>query len=171
MQGILKPIGEAQERNTEKNPETQTFRDRLMDRFKAHEFVRVINIDNEPFRWQVMPSTKEHIEQPDVATQRVYRDPADILELPAGESAIIEGWRAYIMIEDLFKKVIQKRPNGISGVGNVALQEEYADKIFLGVEDPFTQTVQSAPDTTEDIDKALGLQNEPVRRGRPPKAN
>src|SRR5260221_2834029 len=169
MQGILKPIGEAQVRDTEKNPETQTFRDRLMDKFKAHEFVRVINIDNIPFRWQSMPVTKEHVEQPDSATQRVYREPADILELEAGKSAIVEGWRAYIMIEDLFKKMIQKKPGGIKGLTNVALQEEYIELIFLGIEDPFTSSAAQQESETisnnDDIDKALGITNEPRGSG------
>lgn len=165
MQGILKPIGEANEVDSTQNQESKSFRERLMEKFQPHEFVRVINIDTEPFRFQVMPTTKETVQQIDSATQRIWRNPADIFEIPAGESAIIEGWKAYLMIENLYKKMIQKRPEGIKLLTNVALQEKYTNDIFLGVEDPFAPRIEVKPD----VEKDLGLDAEPARRGRPPK--
>lgn len=168
-QGILKPIGEVDQLTSQTNPETQTIRERLMEKFQMHEFVRVLNIDSEPYRFEILPPNKETTQQLDPATQRVYRAARDVYEIPAGDSSICEGWKAYVLIEGLLKKVIQKRYN-VTQLNNVALQNDLIKEIFLGVEDPFAQSLTpstSPQDLADDVEKDLGLTN--VRRGRPTK--
>lgn len=155
--------------------EDKTFRQRLTDLFGPTDFVRVLNIDDEVFWWQYLPSSKEH--------QTVNRDYTDFIErelpeqysIEPGQSKVLMGENAYLMLEGLYKrmaskKVIQENPDVPKGQArnfnftDGGKQEAFITQAYLGKENPFAQaeTRQEIPkeDLTKQVDEDLGL--EPV---------
>lgn len=124
------------------------FRERLMDRFGANDFVRVINIDNEPFYWQYLPAKNEDLQMSNDGMHRyAMREEPEYFMLNPGESEVVVGENAYIMIEALFKKlaakkVIESQGEAKAGVArnfnfsDALAQEQIIDKVFLGKETP-----------------------------------
>ena len=141
--------------------ESQNFRDRLETRFKANDFVRVINIDTDKFEWSFLPDDSEYMVA-DRTSRSVYRKEPDHYELEAAESMVIEGSNAYVMIEALYKKVIQKVK--VQQMNQPPVQNEYIDKILVGVEDPFAnsrQKVKAVEAPVDSVSADLGLDDEP----------
>lgn len=153
-----------------------TFRERLMKRFAAHEWVRVINIDNEPFVWQYMPEHEEKFEFTPDPMKVTYRGKPEMYQLNPGEDEVIIGENAFVMIEALYKKVISKRvvaktPNMPAGQARAfnwtdgMAQDELIDRIYLGKESPrFNEVVETNPvlnvpagQMADQIAKDLGL--------------
>lgn len=149
----------------------KTFRERLMDRFAAHEYVRVINIDDEPIMWQYMPEHSERHEFTPDPMKITYRDEPELWVLDPGQDEVIVGANAYLMIDALYKKIISKKtiarsPNMGPGQArnfnwtDATAQEELIDRIYLGKENPefnFKRSVVPETPTTDDITKDLGL--------------
>lgn len=119
-----------------------------MNRFQPHEYVRVINIDDEPLKWQYLPShSEQHTFTPD-PMKITTRGDVEVYLLNPGESEVLLGECAYIMIEDLYKKLSAKK--ALSGVDildkertavnfnftDAGKQEEIIDRIYLGKEAP-----------------------------------
>lgn len=137
------------------------FRERLMDRFRPSDFVRVINPDNEPFTWSYLPSTKEDLQMSNDGIHRyAVRDDAEWYELAPGESEVIVGENAYVMIEALYKKMVAKKLYDTHGEYKQGMparnfnfsdglaQEQLIDKIYLGKEQPnFNHDTTAAEDT------------------------
>jgi hypothetical protein len=157
--------------------ENKRFRDRLRDRYKPLDNVRVINIDNEPFEWEYFPIDGETEEFTDngavrVTTGRrsfvagysqVVPGAEQIWEIGPGESEVLIGACADLFIEGLYKRLVAKKRIAETTVAETQarsfnwndglLQEQMIDKIFLGVVKP-------------NFDE---LKPEPPRVGRPPK--
>lgn len=127
----------------------KTFRERLIDRFAAHEWVRVINIDDEDYYWQYLPSHNETFDfTPDGLQKIVNREPVEAWMLEPGHSEVIIGENAYLMIEGLYKKLVAKgylKKNGPIPERNPGRnfnwsdskqQEDLIEKIYLGKETP-----------------------------------
>lgn len=154
-----------------------TFRERLVKMFKANDFVRVINIDDEPFEWQETPISHEFVHQPDKVTYDVYRKTPNRYVLRPAEMRILDGGNAYLMVEGLFKKIILKKTAGKgTGMGSPQTQGEYIEKIVLGVEDlnSLTSLPQPSPTPAESLksnDLGEDLNEFPAikHRGRPAK--
>lgn len=136
-----KPYGVGEINNRE------LFRERLMHRFASHEWARVINIDNEPFIWQYLPNSAEEFALTPDPMKITHRGDVEMYVLAPGESEVILGENAYIMIEALYKKLISKKyimrhGEAEAGVGrnfnwtDSQSQEDFIDKIFLGKEFP-----------------------------------
>ncbi|SRR5216117_238679 len=151
----------------------KTFRERLMKRFAAHEWVRVINIDNEPFRWQYLPAHSEEFEFTPDPMKITRRGEVEVYLLNPGASEVILGECAYLMIENLYKKLvskktIQRRPDVGPGQArnfnwtDPQSQEELIDRIYLGKESP---TFGSPEKDKEDVPATPALKK---RRGRAP---
>lgn len=117
---------------------------------KPDDFVRVINILDEVFYWQVLPIEHEHISiSGDQFSQRkeVRRDPPKLYSLMPKATGVFRGYIAAKMVQDLVKKLrmeqaIQKKAN-MPGVKTISADwYDYSDnvkmieKIFLGVENP-----------------------------------
>lgn len=152
--------------------DSKSFRERLDDRFKATDFVRVINIDDEAFEWAYMPISHETsvIAGP---VRRMNREPAIRYSLQPGESKVIEGASAAIMAEGLFKKICIK--NGkLRDMSNPAAHNEYITKIVLGKEDLLAMANAPKLPVESDVADDLGLGDEPefesAKRGRSRKA-
>lgn len=157
----------------------ETFRERLMRRFAAHEYVRVINIDDEPLIWQYMPEHGEHVEFTPDPMKITYRDDPELWQLDPGQDEVLVGANAYLMIDALYKKVISKKtiarnPNlplgqarNFNWTDGIA-QEDLIDRIYLGKENPeFTfkrdeATIPAAPVLADQIAHDLGL-DEPTQ--------
>jgi hypothetical protein len=86
-----------------------TFRERLMQRFQAHEHVQVMNIDDEPIQWQYLPDHAEKITMTDEGTRITMRDDPELWRIEPGETDVLIGGCAYIMIEALYKKLVIKK--------------------------------------------------------------
>lgn len=124
-----------------------SFRERLMERFQPHEYVRVINIDNAPITWQYLPSHSEHVTFTADPMKITHREDVEVYMLNPGESEVLLGENAYLMIENLYKqmaakKAIEKAPKISEGqsrnfnFSDAQKQEEYIDRILLGKESP-----------------------------------
>src|ERR1039458_3418237 len=77
------------------------FRERLMNRFKAHETVQVKNIDDEPIEWQFLPNHAEVTTITDEGTRITTRETPEFWRLAPGETDILGGDCAFQMIEKL----------------------------------------------------------------------
>lgn len=146
-----------------------TFREKLSELIQPHQFGRVINIDDDRFVWQYMPSVNETYEYVEGPHRHTNRGDVEVWELEPGESDVLLGENAYVMIEALYKKikakqVISSKPEMKPGqarafgfyddISQVALIK----KIFLGVVKPEFAGI----DTTASM--ARKLVDEPDRR-------
>lgn len=169
-----------------------SFREKLMNKFKSTDFVRVINTDDEPFSWQWMPSTKEHVTINADFTDDVYREMPEIYTLKPGESQVLIGENAFLMIEGLFKvlsakRAIGRRPNLEPGgarqfnFSDDAQQETAIKDIYLGKERPTFDTpapVATVDPIDDELNKELGQGDDsvttqttaPIRQHPTPKA-
>lgn len=150
------------------NP-NEIFRDRLMKRFAAHEWVRVINPDDERFTWQYLPSHKEEHEFTPDPMKITRRGAPEVYYLDPGDSEVLVGENAYIMIEGLYKKLVAKKKildegEAKPGVArnfnwtDANLQEQWIDKIYLGKEEP---TFSTTPKETKQPEPGTGASYEP----------
>ena len=156
----------------------ENFRQRLMKRFSATDWVRVMNVDNETFVWQFMPESKEHIEFTSDPSKMIYRDQPEVWQLASGQSDVIPGANAYVMIEALYKKVSSKKlimDKGEAKPGEArnfnwtdsGAQEYWINQIYKGKEVPqFSSTPVNT--TADDVSKDLGF-TDVAKRGRPAK--
>jgi hypothetical protein len=117
---------------------------------KPDDFVRVMNILDEVFYWQVLPPENEHIQiSGDQFSQRkeVRRESPKQYSLMPKASTVVRGWNAAKMINDLIKKLrmqqaIEKKAN-LPGVKTISADWfdyndniKLIDQIFLGIENP-----------------------------------
>lgn len=141
--------------------DSKTVRERLYDRFKPHEYVRVKNIDDEDFEWQYMPvSAEEETIEDGGATHAVYGRKGfnssytgiipgneQLWKMEAGDSEVLLGENAYLFIDGLYKRVVAKRaieksPNQPSTQArnfnwtDGQMQEKLINEILIGVEKP-----------------------------------
>lgn len=155
------------------NTNQKLFLERLSDRFKPHEYVKVINVDDEAFIWQYMPAEKEEEQfTPDGMHRHIYREDPEVWMLDPGESETIIGACAYLMIEGLYKKLMSKKvmsvPNPNPAIArkfnfaDPAQAEYWIDHILVGKEVP-----SFAPVATTNLPEG-GESYEPKRGpGRP----
>lgn len=142
------------------NTENKPLKQRLMDLFKAQDFVLVKNIDDEPFQWQYMPSDGEESWINQDNTQTTIGRPSfnsdysamsggneQFWEVKPGETEVLLGENAYLFIEGLYKRVAAKRfeqhgkklPEGVARSFNWAdpgTQKSIINEIFQGVQTP-----------------------------------
>lgn len=169
-------LSEANTYGTKPNDARLMFRERLMNRFAAHDWVRVINVDDEAFTWQYLPSHAEEFEFTPDPMKITRRGDVEAYRLSPGESEVIIGENAYIMIEALYKKLIAKKvisrnPDQLATLArnfnwNDAIsQEELIDRIYLGKESP---TFKSAPTqrTNNVIEQPVEFAKKPIKSHR-----
>lgn len=123
-----------------------TMGERIRKRFRPHDTVRVMNIDNEMVEWQVLNEDDESFTM-DEDIKIIERNRPELFRLSPGEEDILEGYQAYIMIEVLFKKMaikkigVNEHPLDEREIKNFSFddpnaQEHMIDKIFLGKVSP-----------------------------------
>lgn len=160
------------------------FRQKLADLFQSSDFVRVINIDDERFVWQSLDPKDETYNIVAGPQKDTRRGLPKLYSIEPGQSMVLEGWNAYIMIDKLYKKVSAKdrlarrtleQMNDKKHVTNFVWDDEeqqrqYINRIFVGIEQPQFSAPSAAPmgaqpyqaaqlttDSVSDIAKDLGL--------------
>jgi hypothetical protein len=145
--------------------ESKPFRDRLRDRYAPSEYVRVINIDDQPYEWQYFPTAGEDVSFTDNGNVRVVEGRQRFTKnyeqvipgneqtwvINPGNSEVLVGENADLFIEGLYKRLVAKQrflddPIKESDRENVKvrkfnwndglLQEQMIDKIYLGKAEP-----------------------------------
>jgi hypothetical protein len=140
------------------NDNTKTFRERLMERFNASQFVRVKNIDDETFTWQYLPAENEEVSFTPDPMKITHRKPPEVWAIDAGKEDVLVGANAYLMIEGLYKKLAAKKtlatmPDepGVARNFNFSdadAQERIINQIFQGIENPTFGTPVAAVSET-----------------------
>ena len=119
-----------------------SMRERMSKRFKPHDTVQVMNIDDETLEWQWLAEDDETYTM-DEDIKIVERQKPGLWRLGAGEKDVLEGACAYLMIECLFKKMAVKKvglvehPLDERDIKNFAFddpeaQETFVDRVFVG---------------------------------------
>lgn len=131
---------------------TITIRERLLNRFKAHEHVQVMNIDDEPIEWQYVPDYAEEVTITDEGTKVTTREDPELWRIEPGETDVLIGSCAFIMIDKLYKTLVIKKvgivetPKSAKEIKNFNFKdpiraENFIDLIFQGKVNPsFNQT-------------------------------
>lgn len=142
----------------------ESIMERLYKRFRATDFIRVINPDTEPFSWVYSDPKDEIVEQPDRITKHIYPGKPKITTLQPGESRVILGGEGYVMIDAAVKKLIQKNSAKIGvGLRNGVDIEKYIGEVYMGITDPFAVNNQPQPTTAKtSVEEDLGLADEPT---------
>ena len=152
-------------------PDDDGWRRRMEARFGTMDIVRVVNIDTVAFTWEYMPDDHELVVQPDTTSRSVYRKKPKSTTLAAGESRPIEGLSAYHMVEGLAKKLLQA--GNVKMMSQPAVQEDYIDRIVIGVEDlvgmaerldKFNKEEESSVEADLGLDETVEFPE--VKRGR-----
>ena len=130
--------------------------ERLRERWNPNEYVRVINIDDEPFQWQWMPSDAEveNFSADGVHRQVTGRDSfsddhkylipgkQQSWVINPGSSEVLLGENAYLFVEGLYKTLVAKkkvsttmRKDATQAINfnwnDSKTQEEMIDQIYL----------------------------------------
>lgn len=132
---------------------TITVRERLMTRFAAHEHVQVMNIDDEAIEWQFLPDHAETSSVTDEGIKITYRDDPELWRIEPGETDVLIGSCAFIMIESLYKKLVIKKvgivehPDTAKQIRNFNFKdpiraEKFIDLIFQGKVSPSFNQMQ-----------------------------
>lgn len=127
------------------------FQEHLRTLWEPHEYVRIMNIDDETLYWQALSPQDERSDIDRGPTKITYRNAPRQYAIKPGDSMPLEGWNAYIAVEQLYKKVIAKNANikGEQQYDNNGKPKEriinwedsqgwakYMPRIFLGRETP-----------------------------------
>lgn len=131
-----------------------TIRDRLLKRFKAHELIQVMNIDDERFEWQFLPDHAETNTLTEEGIKVTEREDPELWAIEPGETDVMTGACGFLMIENLYKKVVIKRvgivehPDNAKQIKNFNFKdpvraEQIIDLIFLGKVTPSFNQAQS----------------------------
>lgn len=145
---------------TQVNDNDKTLRERLMDLFTPRDFVTVINIDDEAFIWQYLPADSEDVEYTPDPMKITHRKDPEVWVLEPGQSETIVGESAYIMIDNLYKKLVAKKkiqatPNQeptqarAFNYADGGQQETWINRIFLGIATPTFAKQKALSDAPE----------------------
>lgn len=170
-------LDEAQAYGVKPADQRLMFRERLMNRFASHEWVRVINIDDEDFIWQYLPKHAEEFEFTPDPMKVTHRGEVEAYRLTPGESEVVVGENAYIMIESLYKKLIAKKvilrtpdqPTTMARNFNwtdPVSQEEFIDRIYLGKEAPSFKNVPTVRENNVIAQPEVKLAQKPIKPHR-----
>lgn len=164
------------------NQDNKTIIDRLRDRYDPDEFVVVKNIDNDPVVYQfVKPSAVETYSPNPGEKMTVQHEPPRRLTIQPGESKLCPAYEADKIAECTIKQIINKKTHlkikqGEFGATQASdwsdpkTVEDMLDEIIVGKEDIVNSYNLTKPTVKEDVNKDLGLDDEPKQRpGRPRK--
>jgi hypothetical protein len=163
----LKANKEVKPYGLEANTNQKLFQERLMDRFKAHEYVKVINVDDEEFIWQYMPQENEEYEYTaDGMHRHTRRGDPEVWTLAPGETDVLVGANAYLMIDALYKKLVSKKSVATVAVkpgmarsfnySDGGMQEKIIDQILLGKEVPSFGVSKPQEEENESAKRPVG---------------
>lgn len=108
--------------------------ERLRELWEPQDYVRIMNIDDEVFYWQVLAPQDETYDIDRGPTKVTYRRSPRQFSIKPGESIPLEGWNAYICVESLYKKILAKN-SGLKGQQKVDANGKPQEKV-INWEDP-----------------------------------
>jgi hypothetical protein len=167
--------------------EEKTVQERCRDFYAVSDFVVVMNIDTESFKYQVQRPENFSEDQPSAAEKNIYevRHP-EVITLKPGETRLCPAYESDIMIKALIDKMVYRKrgkaiadgidPNIIKeSVRDPATQTRYIKKIYQGRRDFLAEYNQSVNISTErkasiedELENTDGDEpTEKVKRGRP----
>lgn len=86
------------------------FQEKLMQLFKAHEFVSIKNIDDEPVYWQYLPDSSEQVDFSEDGLQKIIsREQPEMWVIGPGETEVLVGASAYRALDVMYKNVSAKK--------------------------------------------------------------
>lgn len=140
----------------------KTFQERLRELWEPHQYVRIMNIDSEVFYWQSLNPIDETYEIDRGPTKITYRRSPRQYSIKSGESMPLEGWNAYVAVEQLYKKVLARkmtenrgdRKEIIFNWQDPAGWDVYLPRIFMGAETP-TFEGQTTPDPIKSVESEV----------------
>lgn len=140
----------------------KTFGEHIRKLWEPHDYVRLMNIDDETFYWQSLAPQDESYDIDRGPTKVTYRRPPRQFAIKSGESMPLEGWNAYLCIEQLYKKVLAKqmvknrgeRKEIIFNWQDPAGWDVYLPRIFMGKE-VATFNGQTVPDPIKSVDSEI----------------
>jgi hypothetical protein len=121
-----------------------------------------MNIDSEVFYWQSLNPIDETYEIDRGPTKITYRRSPRQYSIKSGESMPLEGWNAYVAVEQLYKKVLARkmtenrgdRKEIIFNWQDPAGWDVYLPRIFMGAETP-TFEGQTTPDPIKSVESEV----------------
>ena len=139
--------------------------ERLRELWEPHEYVRIMNIDSDTFYWQSLAPQDETFDIDRGPTKITYRRDPRQYHIDAGKSMPLEGWNAYICVENLYKKVLAKaKLKQKTGKFEVTFDwqdpngwDTYLPRIFLGKEVPTFSQGDVLPDSNRMDSPELSL--------------
>lgn len=144
-------------------PQKPTNMEELMKQtWNATDLVQVTNLDNEAFEWDAANDKNDTVVQPDKVTYEVYRGRPEHYRLESGQSNIYFGSVAYIFVNGMYRKLLQKE-NKAASMSDPDTQKLYLDKIFQGIKDPLTmmrEKIKNEQTATQDVASDLGLNDD-----------
>lgn len=140
----------------------KTFQERLRELWEPHQYVRIMNIDSEVFYWQSLNPIDETYEIDRGPTKITYRRSPRQYSIKSGESMPLEGWNAYVAVEQLYKKVLARkmtenrgdRKEIIFNWQDPAGWDVFLPRIFMGAETP-TFEGQTTPDPIKSVESEV----------------
>jgi hypothetical protein len=124
-----------------------------------------MNIDSDTFYWQSLAPQDETFDIDRGPTKITYRRDPRQYHIDAGKSMPLEGWNAYICVENLYKKVLAKaKLKQKTGKFEVTFDwqdpngwDTYLPRIFLGKEVPTFSQGDLLPDSNRMDSPELSL--------------
>jgi hypothetical protein len=122
----------------------KTMYERCREYYNPEDFVIIMNIDTQPFTYQVQRPENVQILNPSAVTKELYytKDP-EIITLEPGQTRLAPAYEADYFIKQLTDKIILRNRGQIIAEGKVpqesaadpVTQHKYIQKIFQGKKD------------------------------------
>lgn len=162
----------------------KTMAERCREYYSPEEFVIVMNIDTEPFLYQIQRPENVQIHQPSNVTKELYylKDP-DSVTLESGKTRLVPAYEADHFIKQIVDKIVLRSRGKIIEEGQTpsesamdpATQHKYIKQIYQGKKDfmsEYNQQMEQVDATRQMVEKELNDELEttaPRRPGRPAK--
>lgn len=122
----------------------KTMAERCREYYAPEEFVVVMNIDTEPFKYQIQRPENVVIHQPSNVTKELYysKDP-DVVTLEVAQTRLVPAYEADHVIKQLVDKMVLRNRGKIIADGGTpsesgmdpSVQHKYITQIYQGKKD------------------------------------
>jgi hypothetical protein len=151
-----------------KDNEQKTVQERCREYYAIGDFVVVMNIDTNPFAYQVQRVENQSFDQPDTVHMNItnVKNPERITMQP-GETRLVPAYEADLMIKALMDKIVYANRGKIisesgtpkESVSDPDTQRKYISSIYQGKRD----FMQEYNDSLKKPDVSGDLEDEPTR--------
>lgn len=141
--------------------ETTSFLELLAKTFRADDFVRIVNIDDEPLEWEYC--VDEDVVQPDKMTRRVENRKVNTYRLDAGQTTKIQGAIAYVGLKVLYDRLVAKNEEKFQSRNNPEVREKWLKEMYLGKDNDSLQSVEVEAEKAPELNEVVDLGNKPTQ--------